>query len=105
MPMISFNAREGSCLQGLLWLLTEKSQSETEIGVAICIVSCYIIFCETIINNYEILTFIDAKMRVSVQVTKWLIVHPSEMGQRVRSFVNMIREVGASQNFNLPEPR
>ena len=44
-------------------------------------------------------------MPVTAELKHWLVVLPSDMSQRVRSFVQLIRRVGGSQNFQVPEPR
>jgi hypothetical protein len=43
-------------------------------------------------------------MCVSVELQDWVVFTPSAMMQEITPFVNMMKQVGAQQGFNIPQP-
>ncbi len=43
-------------------------------------------------------------MYVSVRMEDWIVIYPKKLDQKVRSFVNLIRQVGEPQRFPVSLP-
>ncbi len=43
-------------------------------------------------------------MSVCVELTDWAVFFPANMGSETRNFVQLIKETGRGQNFQIPEP-
>lgn len=78
-------------------------QHKKETGVVIFSVS-YTWHWMTNPSTIQFLIDLGSRMCVSVELQDWVVFTPSAMMQEITPFVNMMKQVGAQQGFNIPQP-